>query len=149
GPVGEDESRSALAVAEFDGAAGFLAAEDADQSFAEAAVADVLLHEVVRAMPPLEVDVGGGVLGGGGLGAGDEEFGFLPGEGQEVLAGDAEDMVHEAVEVGLVGEGEVPLEDKAIMAAENGDDGRGELDEERVRRVHGVLLRKGASATPF
>jgi hypothetical protein len=34
GSAGEDESGSAVAVAEFDGAAGFLAAEDADESFA-------------------------------------------------------------------------------------------------------------------
>jgi hypothetical protein len=41
------------------------------------------------------------------------------------------------------------LEDDSIMAGEGGDNGRGELDEEGVRRLHGVLLRKGASATPF
>jgi len=70
-------------------------------------------------------------------------------EGEEVLAGDAEGAIDEAVEVGLVREGEVPFEDHAIMAGENGDDGRGELDEKRVGRLHGVLLRKGASATPF
>jgi hypothetical protein len=58
-------------------------------------------------------------------------------------------IVHEAVEVGLVGEGEVSLEEDAILAAENGDDGRGELDEKRVRRLHGLLLQKGACATPF
>ena len=62
---------------------------------------------------------------------------------------DAEGVVDEAVKVGLVGEGEVPLEDQSIMAGQNGDEGRGELGEERVRRVHGVLLQKGASATPF
>src|SRR5947209_5298848 len=35
------------------------------------------------------------------------------------------------------------------QAGEDGDDGGGELGEERVRRAHGVLLRQGASATPF
>jgi hypothetical protein len=58
-------------------------------------------------------------------------------------------MIDKAVEVGLVGEGEVSLEEDAIVAAENGDDRRGELDAERVGRWHGVLLQKGASATPF
>jgi hypothetical protein len=89
------------------------------------------------------------VLGGEVFGVGDQDFGLLLGEGGEVLAPDAEGMVHEAVEVGLVGEGEVSLEEDAIPAAENGDDGRGELDEKRVRRLHGVLLQKGACATPF
>jgi hypothetical protein len=58
-------------------------------------------------------------------------------------------VVDEAVEVDLVGEGEVALEDQSIRAGQNGDEGRGELGEERVRRLHGVLLRKGASAAPF
>jgi hypothetical protein len=75
--------------------------------------------------------------------------GFLFREGREVFALDAEGVVDEAVEVDLVGEGEVTLADQSIGAGQNGDEGRGELGEERVRRLHGVLLRQGASATPF
>ena len=70
-------------------------------------------------------------------------------EGQEIFTLDAEGMINKAVKVGLSGDREMSLEDYAIMAGKNGDDGRGELDEERVRRVHGVLLQKGASAIPF
>jgi hypothetical protein len=58
-------------------------------------------------------------------------------------------VVNEAIEVGFVAEGEVSLEDHSILTTQDGDDGRSELDEERVRHLHGVLLRKGASATPF
>jgi hypothetical protein len=58
-------------------------------------------------------------------------------------------MVHEAVEVVFVGKRKVPLEDDAIMVAENGDDGVGELDEEGVGRLHGVLFWKDGSAIPF
>jgi hypothetical protein len=108
-----------------------------------------LLDEIFLAVPTLHVDVGAAVLGGEALGACDEQFGLFGREGEEVFALDAEGVVHEAVEVVFVGEGEVSLEDDAIMAAENGDDGGGELDEEGVARLHGVLLRKGASATPF
>src|SRR5262249_12047367 len=43
GPAGEAESRPAVAVAQFDGAAGFLAAEDAHQALAEASLAQLLL----------------------------------------------------------------------------------------------------------
>ena len=68
---------------------------------------------------------------------------------RQVFALDAENMIDEAVEVGFVGEGKVSLEDHSILATQDGDDGRSELDEERVSRWHGVLLRKGASATPF
>ena len=68
GPAGEDESGPAVAVAELDGTASFLAAEDADESFAEAALADLLPNEVFLAVPALEVDVGGAVLGGEVLG---------------------------------------------------------------------------------
>jgi hypothetical protein len=89
------------------------------------------------------------VPGGEVLGVGDEKFGLFFHEGEEVFTLDAEGMIDEAVEVGLVREGEVPLEDHSIMAGKGGDKGRGELGEERVRRVHGVLLQKGASATPF
>jgi hypothetical protein len=149
GPVGEDESWPAVAIAELDGATGFLAAEDADEPFAEAAVADLFLDEVFLAVPALEVDVRSVVPGSEILGVFDEEIGFLLGEGEEILAFNAEGMVYEAVEVVFVGEREVSLEDDAIMAAENGDEGGVELDEEGVRRLHGVLLRKGASATPF
>jgi hypothetical protein len=149
GPGGEDESRPAVAVAEFDGAAGFLAAEDADEALAQTAFVDLLLDEVFLAVASLEVDVGGTVAGGEVFGVPDEEFGFVFGEGQEVFALDAESMIDEAVEVGFVREREVSLEDHAILAAQDGDDGRGELDEKRVRRLHGVLLQKGASATLF
>jgi hypothetical protein len=52
-------------------------------------------------------------------------------------------MIDEAIEVSLVGEGKVSLEDDSIMATQDGDNGRGELAEKRVRRWHGVLLQKG------
>src|SRR5262245_58187568 len=62
-------------------------------------------------------------------------------EGQEVFALDAEGMSDETVEVGLTGERQVALEDHSIRAGPNGAKGRGELDDERVWRVHGVRLR--------
>jgi hypothetical protein len=148
GPMGEDQSRSVVAVAEFDGAAGFQAAEDADEAVAEATLTDLLLDEVFFTDVPLEVEVGGAVLGGEVLGAGDEKFGFFCRKGEEVFAFDAEGMINEAVEVGFSGEREVPLEDHSIVTTENSDKGRSELDEESVRRCHGVLLQKGACATP-
>jgi hypothetical protein len=89
------------------------------------------------------------VAAGEVFGVCEEQFGFVLGEGQEVFALDTEGMIDEAVEVGFVREREVSLEDDSILAAQDGDDGRGELDEKSVRRLHGVLLRKGASATPF
>src|SRR5262249_2634760 len=79
----------------------------------------------VLAVPPLEV--GSAVAGGELLGVRDEAFGLAFDEGEEVLAGDAEGAVYEAVAVGLVREGEVAFEDHAIMAGGNGDGGRGEL----------------------
>jgi len=146
---GEHEAGPPVAVAEFDGATGFLAAQDTDEALAKATFAELLLHEVFLAVATLEVDVRGPFLGGEGFGVADEKVGFFFREGQEVFALDAENMIDEAVEVGFVGEGKVALEDHSILATQNGDDGRSELDEERVRRWHGVLLRKGASATPF
>jgi hypothetical protein len=108
-----------------------------------------LLDEVFLAMASLEVDVRGALAGGDVFGVCDEKFGFFLREGQEIFALDAEDMIDEAVEVGLVGERQVSLEDDSIMAAKSGDDGGSKLDEERVGRLHGVLLQKGASTTPF
>jgi hypothetical protein len=149
GPAREDEAGPAVAVAEFDRAAGLLAAQDADQPFAEAACADLLPDEVFLAMTSLEVDVRSVVPGSEILGVCDEEFGFFLCEGQEIFALDAEAVVNEAIEVGFVGEGKVSLKDHSILATQDGDDGRSELDEERVGRWHGVLLQEGASATPF
>jgi hypothetical protein len=146
---GEHEAGPAVAVAEFDGATGLLAAPDTDEALAQTAFAELLLYQFFLAVATLEVDVRGAFPGGEGLGVADEAFGFFLGEGQDVLALDAENMIDEAVEVGLVGEGKVSLEDHSILATQNGDDGRSELDEERVRRGHGVLLQKGACATPF
>src|SRR5262249_37231072 len=60
-PAREDQSGPVLAVAELDGAAVLLAAQDTNQALAEAALADVLLDEVFLAVLPLEVDVGGAV----------------------------------------------------------------------------------------
>jgi hypothetical protein len=40
------------------------------------------------------------------------------------------------------------LEEDSIEAAKNGDTGRSEWDDKWVG-IHGVLLQKGASATPF
>jgi hypothetical protein len=148
-PLGEDQSRSALAVAEFDGTAGLLAAEDTDEALAEPAFADLLLDEVFLAGMSLEVEVRGTFLGGEVFGMSNEEFGFSFQEREEIFTLDAEGMIDEAIKAGFVGEREVSLEDHSIMAAENGDDGRSELDEESVRRGHGVLLQKGACVTPF
>jgi len=147
--AGEDESGAALAIAEFDGAAGLLAAKDADEALAQAARADLLLDEVFLAVVPLEVLVRGAVLGGEVFGVANDECGFFLREDQEIFTLDAEGMINKAVKVGLIGEREMSLEDYAIMAGKNGDDGRGELDEKRVRRWHGVLLQKGISTTPF
>jgi hypothetical protein len=149
GPAGEDEPGPPVAVAEFDGASCLLAAEDADEALAETTFADLLLHEVFLAVASLEIDERSTLLGGEVFGVCNEAFGFVLGEGQEIFALDAEGMIDEAVKVGFVGEREVSLEDHSIMAAKNGDGGGGELDEKRVRRMHGVLLRKGASVTPF
>jgi hypothetical protein len=149
GPLGEDQSRSAVAVAEFDGAAGLLAAQDTDEALMEPAFANLVLDEVFLAGLSLEVDVWGTFLGGEVFGMGDEAFGFLLHEGQEIFTLDAERMIDEAIEVGFIGEREVSLEDHSIVATENGDNGGSELDEESVRRWHGVLLQKGVSATPF
>jgi hypothetical protein len=147
--TGEDQPRPAVAVAEFDRAAGLLATEDADQALAEPACVDLLGDEVFLALASLEIDVRGVVPGCEILGVCDEEIGFFLCEGQEVLALDAEAVVNEAIEVGFIAEGEVSLEDHSILTTQDGDDGRSELDEERVRPLHGVLLQKGASATPF
>src|SRR5262249_41376079 len=57
GPAGENEPGPAVAITEFDRAAGLLTTEDADQPFAESACADLLLDEVFLAMASLEVDV--------------------------------------------------------------------------------------------
>jgi hypothetical protein len=148
-PLGEDQSRSAIAVAEFDRTASLLAAEDTDKALAEPAFADLLLDEVFLAGMSLEVKVRGPFLGGEVFGMSNEEFGFFFQEREEIFTLDAEGMIDEAIKVGFVGEREVSLEDHSIMATENGDDGRSELDEKSVLRGHGVLLQKGASATPF
>src|SRR5713101_7701215 len=149
GPAGEGEPGPTIAVAEFDRAAGLLAAEDADEALAETAFADLLLHEVFLAVASLKVDIRGTLPSSEVFGVGDEEFGFFLCEGQEIFTLDAESMIDEAIEVGFVGERQVSLEDYSILATKGGDDGGSELDDKRVRRLHGVLLRKGASATPF
>jgi hypothetical protein len=107
----------------------------------EAAFADDLVDEFFLAVAALEVTIRGIVTLGEGLSVGDEFVGFTLEEVQEVGAAHAEGMVHEAVEVGFAAEGEVSLEDHAIEAGQDGDKGRGELGDERVRRLHGVLLR--------
>jgi hypothetical protein len=149
GPLREGQSWSALAVEEFDGTAGLLAAEDADEALAEPTFADLLLDEFFLAVIPLQVAVRSTFLSGEVFGVGDESIGFVLYEGEEIFTLDAERMIDEAIKVGVVGEREVPLEDHAIVAAENGDDGGSELDEESVRLSHGVLLQRGMSATPF
>jgi hypothetical protein len=107
------------------------------------------MDEGLLALTPLEVVVGGLLLGGELLGVLDELLGFLLQPGKEVFAGDAEDTVHKAVEVGLAAERQMSFEDDSIRAGEDGDEGRSELDDERIRVAHGVLLQRGASATPF
>jgi hypothetical protein len=107
----------------------------------EPAVADGLLHQGFLAMLALEVEVGGALLRSGGPGMGDEFSGFAFQEGQEVGAAPAEDTIHEAVEVRLVATGQMPLEDHAIQAGQNSDKGSSKLGDQRIRRLHGVLLR--------
>jgi hypothetical protein len=43
----------------------------------------------------------------------------------------------------------MPLEDHSIKAAQHGDNGSSELDGKWIGSLHGVLLRDGASASPF
>jgi hypothetical protein len=50
GALGKGQARSVLAVEQFDGPAGLLATQDTNPSFAQAALPDGLLHEILFAL---------------------------------------------------------------------------------------------------
>jgi hypothetical protein len=108
-----------------------------------------LLDQFLFAVSTLEVVVGSVVLSSELLGVLNELLGFFLQEGEEVLARNAEGMIHEGVEACFIAKGEMPFEDHSIRTGEDSDNGRSELDEKRIGYVHGVLLQKGASVTPF
>src|SRR5262249_36374813 len=69
----------------------------------------------------------------------DQRVGGLRDQGEEVLAGDLQAMVDEAVEHAVITEGEIALEDDPVKAAQGGEDEGSELGGEGVVRIHGVL----------
>src|SRR5208337_4007579 len=60
-----------------------------------------------------------------------------------------EDMVDEPFESRSIGDGQIALEDHAVKAREHGDDQVGKLGDEARQRLHGVLLRVGATSNPI
>jgi hypothetical protein len=100
-------------------------------------------------MGPLEEAAFDAGLRGRSPGALDQGLGLLLGEGHEVAAADLEDVIDEALQRRPIGDGEVAPEEDAVEAGEHGDDQSGKPGDEARPRLHGVLLRVGASANPI
>ena len=137
-----------LGVGQLEAGAAFLAAEDADQPFADRPLSQELVNELILAVGALEVVVVGAGLLGQALGVIDQAFGLFLSEIHEVAASNLEDMVDEPFESRSVGDGQIALEDHAVKAREHGDDQVGKLGDEARQRLHGVLLRVGATFQP-
>ena len=148
-PACVDQAGAVLAGDQLEAGAAFHAAEDADQPFADRPLSQELVDELVLAVGALEVVVLGAGLLGQALGVIDQGFGLFLGEVHEVAASDLEDMVDEPFEGRSVGDGQIALEDDAVEAGEHGDDQVGKLGDEARQRLHGVLLRVGASSNPI
>ncbi|MGZ2918642.1 hypothetical protein, partial [Pseudomonas aeruginosa] len=86
-------------VAKLDGAAGFLAAQDTNQSLGRAAFAEELADEFFFAGAAVEILVGNVVLGSELFAVVDELSGLVFEEGEEILAARAENAIDKGVEV--------------------------------------------------
>lgn len=146
GSVGETQLRASVAVSEFDGAAGFLAAQNGHQTFAEPVLADQISDELFLAASALQVQVRSAGGCGGLLGVQDQGFGLLLQEGQEIFAPHLQSVVDEIVEGCIVSEGQISLENDSIKALQNGYNRGSELAEEIIREFHGRS--PGVSAYP-
>lgn len=135
-----DETRSLVALDEFEAGAGLHAAQDTDESFEQTAFAGDLVSEIVLALSPFEETVRGAFGVGQVLGVCDDAFGLFLGELEEVLAFDLEDVIDEALQVGPVPEGEVALEENAVKAGKARYNEGGEFSDKADDRFHGVLL---------
>src|SRR5205085_1440867 len=83
------------------------------------------------------------------LGMLDERLGLAFHEGQEVLAAQVEGAIDPGVEGAVAAEGEVALEDQAIVAAQDRYNRRGELLRKAGVRGHGVLLPRRSLSQPL
>ena len=90
--------------------AAFHAAEDANQPFADRALAQKLVDKLVFTVSTLEVVVLSTGLLGHALGEIDQNLGLFLGKGHEVTPPDLEDVIDEAFEGWPVGEGQVAFE---------------------------------------
>jgi hypothetical protein len=136
----EDEAGTAFAVEKLDRATGFLAAEDGDQAFLKATLAQDVLDHVFFAVTALEVMVRGSCSLSHGLGMGNQGVGLLLDERHEILTAHLERRIDEAIKVSVVAEGEITLENNSIKAAEYTYNGLGEFLREAEVCRHGVLL---------
>src|SRR5262249_5907547 len=145
-----DQARSVGAGGQPEAGAALQAAEDTDQALDQiGSLSQDLIDQLVLAMGPLKEAVFDAGLLGHPLGVVDHGVGLILGEGHEVAPSDLENVVDEAFEGWPIADGEVALEDHAVEAGEHGDDHAGKLGDEARQRLHGVLLRVGASANPI
>lgn len=142
-PRGEGEPGPIFALKEFDGAAGFHDLKHGDEAFALWTLAEQFLDEwflLGFAGEPLEGNAG---LVGFGLSMIDEGLRLLLDEGEKIFAAHLEAVIDPAIKMVVAAEGQVPLENDSVVAAEGGYNRVGEFRRE-VRR-HGVLLPEGGT----
>ena len=150
--VGKDQLGPPAPMTELDGAAGFLAAEDGHQPRANSVPPDQVLDEAFLAKLSLPILVGPAGLLRQGLGMLHQPVGQLFEHRNEILAADAEHVVHKRVQVSVPAKGKVPLENDSIKTRQSAYNDAGELLHEVV---HGVLLvmagdnNHHAGRTPF
>jgi hypothetical protein len=126
-----------LAVTQFDGAAGFQAAEHGHEAIVVGLFPEEFADALFLVVFAVEELVGCIGLLSGRLGVIDQKLRLLFDEGQEVLAFDFQAVIDEAIEVVVAAEREMAMKNDAVMAGENGYNGRSESLNEAV---HGVLL---------
>ena len=135
--------RFSPATNEGEGVAGFLGAEDADESAFDALLADELLGPVLLAERAGAIKVDAAGLVGQALSVLDETVGEVRGEHlDEVAAPHPENVIDEALQFPRGRHGQMALEDDAIKTVQGADDEAGELGQEPPYCRHGILPRK-------
>jgi len=136
----EGQTGSMAGMRQLDGAAGFHAAENGDQTFANGVLLELLTDERLFSVVSLKVSIGcadGLRRRSSGI---DEFLRLLLDEGQEVLASLVQNAIDPRIEVAIAAKRKMTFENHSIMAAERGYNRLSEfLPKAEVRR-HGVLL---------
>jgi hypothetical protein len=138
--IGKLQPRPLAAPAQLDRPTRFLETEHGQQPFRVTTITSDPVDQAFLVVLALEITVRRARVVGHLLSVFDQLLRHPLHLGQEVLSGDSQTPVDEGVQVFVPSEGEVALENQAVVTGQSGYNGTSKLCQKRTDGFHGVLL---------